>query len=62
MIISWADEVEAEITNWPDSQYSDAGEQTYQLYIHGIEKRARALLKKYESSLLGIYGVDCEGR
>ncbi len=47
MIISWADGVEAEIANWPDSQYSEAGEQTYQSIIVSIEKRARALLEKH---------------
>ena len=48
MILAWVDWVEAEIANWPDTQYSEVGEQGYQLGIASVAKRANAILLKYE--------------
>ena len=48
MILNWLDRVEVEIAGWEDTQYSKAGERTYQSVFADVEKRARALLTKYD--------------
>ena len=47
-ILGWVDRVEAEIAGWEDTQYSDAGERTYQSVFADVEERAKALLNKFE--------------
>ena len=49
MILAWVEWVEAEIVNWPDTQYSEVGEQSYQQGMTSIAKRTEAILLKYES-------------
>lgn len=49
MILAWVDWVESEIGKWPDTQYSEAGERTYQSGVASIAKRLQTILARYES-------------